>query len=65
VKAVFAALNKPVNIEYIDTPLDIRDTYQYFTEAKMEKLKWIGYEEGFFELEGGVRDYVSGLAKSH
>jgi ADP-L-glycero-D-manno-heptose 6-epimerase len=65
VKAVFAALNKPVDIEYIDTPIDIRDTYQYFTEAKMGKLKEIGYGKGFFELEGGVRDYVTGLAKSH
>jgi ADP-L-glycero-D-manno-heptose 6-epimerase len=65
VKAVFAALNKPVDIEYIDTPVDIRDTYQYFTEAKMGKLKEIGYGKGFFELEGGVKDYVSGLAKSH
>ncbi len=65
VKAVFAALNKPVDIEYIDTPVDIRDTYQYFTEAKMGKLKEIGYGKGFFELEGGVRDYVTGLAKSH
>ncbi len=65
VKAVFAALNKPVHIDYIDTPEDIRETYQYFTEAKMEKLKGIGYGKGFFELEGGVRDYVTGLAKSH
>jgi ADP-L-glycero-D-manno-heptose 6-epimerase len=65
VKAVFAALNKPVNIEYIDTPEDIRDTYQYFTEAKMGKLKEIGYRKGFCELERGVREYVSGLAKSH
>jgi ADP-L-glycero-D-manno-heptose 6-epimerase len=65
VKAVFVALNKPATIEYIDTPVDIRDTYQYFTEAKMGKLKEIGYGKGFFELEGGVRDYVTGLAKSH
>jgi ADP-L-glycero-D-manno-heptose 6-epimerase len=53
VKAVFAALNKPVNIEYIDTPVDIRDTYQYFIEAKMGKLKRVGYGKGFCELEGG------------
>jgi ADP-L-glycero-D-manno-heptose 6-epimerase len=64
VKAVFAALNKPANIEYIDTPEDIRETYQYFTEAKMEKLKEIGYGKGFWALEVGVRDYVSGLSKS-
>jgi ADP-L-glycero-D-manno-heptose 6-epimerase len=64
VKAVFAALNKPVHIEYIDTPEDIRDTYQYFTEAKMGKLKEIGYGKGFCEPEGGVMNYVSALAKS-
>ena len=38
-KSVFSSLNKPVNIEYVDTPADIRDKYQYFTEARMGKLK--------------------------
>ncbi|MCX8491878.1 MAG: ADP-L-glycero-D-mannoheptose-6-epimerase, partial [Cyclobacteriaceae bacterium] len=56
--------NKPPAIEYIDTPVDIRDTYQYFTEAKMERLRGIGYGKEFSELEKGVRDYVSGLAKA-
>ncbi len=63
-KAVFHALNKPVNIEYVDTPADIRDKYQYFTEAKMAKLKGVGYGEEFSELEEGVRGYVMGLAKT-
>lgn len=63
-KAVFRALNKPENIEFIDTPVDIRDKYQYFTEANMEKLKSIGYTKEFTSLEDGARDYVTNyLAK--
>jgi ADP-L-glycero-D-manno-heptose 6-epimerase len=58
VKATFHALNKPVNIEYIDTPPDIRDKYQYFTEAKMNKLLSQGYSRKFHTLEEGVADYV-------
>jgi ADP-L-glycero-D-manno-heptose 6-epimerase len=58
-KAVFRALNKPENIEFIDTPSDIRDKYQYFTEANMEKLKSIGYRKEFTSLEEGARDYVT------
>jgi ADP-L-glycero-D-manno-heptose 6-epimerase len=59
VKAVFAALNKPVDIEYIDTPEDIRDTYQYFTEAKMGKLKMLGFSSKFTDLASGVKEYIS------
>ncbi len=54
----FRALNKPLNIEFIDTPMDIRDKYQYFTEAPMDKLKNIGYNKPFYSLEEGVKDYV-------
>jgi ADP-L-glycero-D-manno-heptose 6-epimerase len=57
-KSTFAALNKPVQINYIDTPLDIRDKYQYFTEANMKKLMDIGYIKPFYTLEEGVNDYV-------
>jgi ADP-L-glycero-D-manno-heptose 6-epimerase len=57
-KAVFKALKKPENIEFIDTPADIRDKYQYFTEARMEKLKAAGYEKPFASLEEGTTDYV-------
>jgi len=65
-KAVFGALNKPENIEFIDTPTDIRDKYQYFTEANMDKLKGIGYEKEFTSLEKGTRDYVCNcILKSH
>jgi ADP-L-glycero-D-manno-heptose 6-epimerase len=58
VKAVFHALDKPVAIEYIDTPTDIRDKYQYFTEAKMGKLRLINYVKTFSTLESGVNDYI-------
>jgi ADP-L-glycero-D-manno-heptose 6-epimerase len=58
VKNTFKAMNKPEQIEFIDTPLDIRDKYQYFTEAKMHKLRSIGYAKPFHSLEEGVEDYV-------
>ena len=56
--AVFNSLGKKANIEFIDTPADIRDKYQYFTEADMKKLISVGYDRGFTSLEAGVRDYV-------
>jgi hypothetical protein len=46
------------NISFIDTPVDIRDKYQYFTEANMSKLRSIGYDKPFTSLEEGVQDYV-------
>lgn len=57
-RAVFKALNKSESISFIDTPIDIRDKYQYFTEAKMDKLKKIGYSKPFYSLEDGAGDYV-------
>lgn len=54
----FKALGTPSNISYIPTPLDIRDKYQYFTEANMTKLVSIGYLKPFSTLEEGVEDYV-------
>lgn len=60
-RAVFSALDKDPSIEYIDTPADIRDKYQYFTEADMGKLRNIGYTEPFTGLEEGVREYVEAL----
>ena len=56
----FEAMGKPTRIEYIDTPLKIRDKYQYFTEANMDKLKAAGYTEPFTTLEEGIHDYVKG-----
>ncbi len=58
-KAVFAALGKEADISFIDTPKDIRDKYQYFTEANMNKLLKAGYNQGFASLEEGVQDYVA------
>jgi len=57
-RAVFDALSKEENISFVDTPEDIREKYQYFTEANMSKLKSIGYSEPFHNLEEGVSDYV-------
>ncbi len=57
-KATFAAMDKEPVIEFIDTPEDIRDKYQYFTEANMKKLRTAGYGKPFTSLETGVNDYV-------
>ena len=57
-KATFHALGKEPDISFVPTPEDIRDKYQYFTEARMEKLRSIGYSLEFFSLEKGVEDYV-------
>jgi ADP-L-glycero-D-manno-heptose 6-epimerase len=55
----FIAQGLTPNIEFIDMPLDIRDKYQYFTEANMNKLLAAGYDKPFTSLEDGVKDYVS------
>ncbi len=57
-RATFTAMDKPEHISFIDTPADIRDKYQYFTEARMEKLRASGYDQPFTTLEAGVADYV-------
>ncbi len=58
VKATFLAMRLEPVISFIDTPKDIRDTYQYFTEAKMKKIREAGYDKSFTTLETGVADYV-------
>lgn len=58
VKATFAGLDTDPRIVYIDMPEDIRDKYQYYTEADMQKLRDAGYTEPFYSLEEGVGDYV-------
>lgn len=58
--AVFAALGRPPDIRYVDTPEAIRDRYQYFTEACMERLRKAGYKAPFTTLEDGVAAYVRG-----
>jgi ADP-L-glycero-D-manno-heptose 6-epimerase len=65
VKATFAGLDLQPQIEYIDIPEDIRNKYQYFTEANMDKLKAAGYTKDFYTLEKGIDDYVRNyLAKN-
>ena len=56
--STFDALNLKADISFIDTPMDIRDKYQYFTEADMSKLRSIGYDQEFMPLRIGVKDYV-------
>ena len=55
----FKALSIEAKIDFIDTPIDIRDKYQYFTEANMTKLINSGYSKPFHTLEEGVTDYVT------
>ncbi len=58
-RAVFKAMGREERIEFIDTPEDIRDKYQYFTEARMEKLYHTGYDKPFHSLEEGITDYIT------
>lgn len=57
-KATFRAMEVEENISFIDTPEDIRDSYQYFTEADISKLRKAGYASAFTSLEDGIEDYV-------
>lgn len=57
-KAVFKALDKPIKIEYIEMPQDIRGKYQYHTAANIEKLRKTGYDKKLLTLEEGIKDYV-------
>lgn len=59
-RAAFEAAGKTERIHYTDTPEVIRGQYQYFTEAKMEKLRAAGYTQSFHTLEAGITDYVRG-----
>jgi ADP-L-glycero-D-manno-heptose 6-epimerase len=65
VRATFLGTGEPAKILYIDMPEDIRDKYQYFTEARMEKLITAGYTEPFYSLEAGVLDYVKKYLSSN
>lgn len=61
--AIFNAMHKTPNISYIDIPEDIRDKYQYYTCAEMQKLQSIGYKKTFHTLEEGCIDYVNNYLK--
>jgi ADP-L-glycero-D-manno-heptose 6-epimerase len=58
--ATFAAMGRAPAIDWVDTPEAIREKYQYFTEARMERLRAAGYERPFVSLEDGVTEYVRG-----
>lgn len=60
-EACFAAMDAEVAIDYIDTPPEIRDQYQYFTEAKMTRLRAAGYDKPFTALEDGAARYIRGF----
>lgn len=64
-KNTFAAMGKEANISFVDTPADIRDKYQYFTEADMSKLIAQEYSTPFHSLEEGVEDYVKNYLSQH
>jgi ADP-L-glycero-D-manno-heptose 6-epimerase len=57
---MFDALRRPVKIEYVDMPEAIRGQYQYFTEARIERLRRAGYNAGFTPLAAAVGQYVTG-----
>lgn len=57
--ATFKALDKPVSIDFIDIPVEMRPRYQYFTEAKMKRLLALGLSKPHWTLEAGVADYIS------
>jgi ADP-L-glycero-D-manno-heptose 6-epimerase len=59
--SLFTAVSKPLRIEYIEMPEEIRPRYQYFTEADMNNLRAAGYTKPFTSLENAVKDYVSYL----
>ncbi|HVZ96180.1 MAG TPA: ADP-glyceromanno-heptose 6-epimerase [Chitinophagaceae bacterium] len=58
VNATFAGLDRKAQIKYIDMPEDIRNTYQYYTRAEMQKIRQAGYSKEMYSLEDGVDDYV-------
>ncbi|HOM27184.1 MAG TPA: ADP-glyceromanno-heptose 6-epimerase [bacterium] len=55
---LFKYLGKKKNIEYIDMPIDMKESYQYFTQANIEKLRSAGYKNGFMELEEGIKNFI-------
>ncbi len=63
-KAIFAALKEPPRVTYFDMPVELRDQYQYFTQADMTRLRDTGYSKSFMELEDAVADYLSYLKEN-
>lgn len=65
VKSTFISMDYAEHIEFVDTPADIRDNYQYFTEANIDKLRTIGYTKPFTSLENGIDDYVKNYLRTN
>jgi ADP-L-glycero-D-manno-heptose 6-epimerase len=63
-RAVFAALDRPADIRFVDTPVDLREQYQYFTEARMTRLRDAGFARRSTDLETGVAQYVARLNRA-
>ncbi|MEO8481032.1 MAG: ADP-glyceromanno-heptose 6-epimerase [Acidobacteriota bacterium] len=63
-RAVFTALDRPADIRFIDTPVDLRAQYQYFTEARMTRLRDAGFARHPIDLERGVEHYVARLSRA-
>jgi ADP-L-glycero-D-manno-heptose 6-epimerase len=62
--SAYTALGSEPNIQYIDMPLSIRGSYQYFTQSKVDRLQRAGYNGGFTALEDAVDTYVKGFLDS-
>lgn len=63
--AVYHSLGQEPKIRFVDTPVDLRDHYQYFTEASMDRLRQAGYDKPLTSLEDGVRQYVQNFLSHH
>ncbi len=61
---IFHTMNQKPDIRFVDTPESIRETYQYYTRADMEKLRGAGYHKPFYSLEEGIRDYINNYLKN-
>ncbi len=59
ITSIFESLNLSVNIEYIEMPQDLKNTYQYYTQANIKKLQKTGYQESFYTTKDSVKDYVT------
>jgi ADP-L-glycero-D-manno-heptose 6-epimerase len=57
--ALYGALGRPANVEIIDMPVELQSKYQYYTQAKMDRLRGAGYRQAFTSLESGIGDYVT------
>lgn len=64
-RAIFDTMGRPADIEYIDMPANVRNQYQYFTEARMDRLRSAGYDQPFISLEDGIRSYVGDYLESN